>query len=285
MCQPMEPGGTSPRRSFLKQGVALLTAGSIGTKGWAARLLRAAGTDIAFESTVGDVRGYLAVPGGKHRHPPVIVMHGNVGQPDYQRRIADELAGAGFVALAIERFSRIPNFTWDTLREDDRSEKRFLSETYFREEEEEALGAVNFLRRHPRVRNSRMGAVGFCGGGIHAVRLSITTPAIGAVVSFYGPPELPQQYRHPTDPIINLVQVGSQVKAPLQMHYGTGDYVVKAEGVDRLAAQARRSGAEVEVYSYEGALHGFYQTPRPADAAAAALARDRYIGFLRRHLG
>jgi dienelactone hydrolase len=125
--------------------------------------------------------------------------------------------------------------------------------------------------------------MGFCGGGIQAVRLSLRVP-LGAVIAFYAPAELPAQYKHPTDPIVDLMLLGTRVKTPLQMHYGTDDYAVKAEGVEKLAALVRQAGTEVEVYSYEGALHGFYQTPRPSDAAAVSLARDRSLRFLHEHL-
>lgn len=286
MCQADKFGDEAPRRSFLKQGAVALATGLVAAKSWAADIVRPVdGADIVFASGVGSGKAYLAVPSGKGRHPAVLVMHGNIGQPDYQRRIADELAQAGFVALAIERFSRIPGFNWEKLREDDRGQKRFLSERFFLEQQQEARGAAEYLRRHPKVRPGSIGAVGFCGGGIQAVRLSLVVPTVGAIISFYGPPELPPQYKHPTDPIIDLVQIGGRVKAPLQMHYGSGDYAVKAESVDKLASLVRKAGTEVEVHAYAGALHGFYQTPRPEDAESVSLARYRYQRFLHKHLG
>ena len=246
----------------------------------------AAGTEILFPSPVGPVRAYLATPAGRGRHPAVLVLQAQLGLPDWARAAADELAGAGFVALALFGFSRSPGLTEEALRADGRGPRHFISETYFREGQQELLGAVDYLQRLPSVRRGPIGAVGFCGGGVRAVRFAIASPAIGAVVSFYGPPAFPAQYKNAADPSPNLVDIGAQLHTPLQIHYGTADYVVHAADVNRLADELRAAGTPVEVFSYEGATHAFYRSHEPAaNAAATEAARPRYLAFLHARLG
>lgn len=244
------------------------------------------GAETHFPSPVGEVRAYLATPRARGRHPAVLVLHAQLALPDWARAAADELAGAGFVALALFGFSRSIGLTEEQLRADGRGPRHFLSESYFREGQQELVGAVDFLQRSPLVRRGPIGAVGFCGGGIRAVRFAIASPAIGAVVSFYGPPALPAQYTNAADPMPDLLDIGGQLRTPLQIHYGTADYVVHAADVARLADEVRASGTPVEIYAYEGATHAFYRSADPpANAAATAAAGERYLRFLHARLG
>ena len=283
MCE-LDDCAATPRRSFLQRATAALALISVDAGSWARAAER--GRMVDFPTSVGQGRGYLALPEGKQTRPAVLVLHGEIGLPSAHKLTADELASAGFAALAIERFSRLPGFDWKAMQEDNRGPRKYLTEAFAREEEKEALGALAFLRRHPAVRKNRLGAVGFCGGGIRAVRLGMGKSSIAAVVSFYGPPVLPPQYKAPKDPLIDLVEMAGKVRTPLQMHYGTNDYAVKGDDVERLAALARRSGAEVETFAYPDATHAFYdRTNREAFAPEAAdLARTRYFEFLHRHL-
>lgn len=287
MCQYDECGNNSGRRAFLKQSLAL---GAVGLAGPATAAvgapLQPVGAEVVFPSSVGPVRGYLAVPLGRERVPAVVVQHGEIGLPVGHRQTAEELAQAGFAALVVQRFSRLPGITAEQIAADARGPRRFLSESFFRESLEEARGAVEFLRSHPGVRPGQIGAVGFCGGGIQAVRLALAMPVLRAVVSFYGPPALPPQYRHPTDPIENLVDIAGRIRRPLQIHYGTRDYAVRAEDVDRLVSAARGAGVHVEAYAYEGATHAFYDRTNQSafNPPAASLARVRYVAFLDRWL-
>ena len=282
MCHFDECGKAAGRREFMAgaiaAGAAVLIPSAVSAAG--------AGGEIRVPTQVGPIAAYLAAPAARGRHPAVLVMHGQLGVPDWTRRVADELAGAGFVALVASRFSRTPEVTDAVLREDGRGPRRFLTEAHFQEELQEVLGAADYLRALGTVRRGPIGAVGFCGGGIRAVRFSLATFDVGAVVSFYGPPALPAQYKHPTDPIVDLVDIADRVSAPLQIHYGTSDYAVPAEAVERFAGAVRRAGTPVETYAYEGATHGFYDAANanPANDAAAAAARGRYLAFLRDRL-
>lgn len=61
---------------------------------------------------------------------------------------------------------------------------------------------------------------------------------------------------------------------------------MRGEDVERLAGEVRASGTLVEVFAYEGATHAFYDSREPApNQAAARLAHDRYLQFLRARLG
>jgi carboxymethylenebutenolidase len=274
--------GRPARRSFLTRGAALAVAALAGVRA------RASGsaiesTDLEFATSAGAVHGHVALPAGRGRHPGIVLMHGEFALPQTHRETADELARAGFVALAVQRFSRVPGMTWNDLQADDHGEGRYRSASFAAEELAESAGALDWLARSERVQSDRLGAVGFCGGGIRAIRLAADDARVRCVVAFYPPPRIPDQYKNARDPAPDLLELAKLPTCPLQVHYGSDDYIVKKMDVDLLAGKARESGAPVETHEYAGAGHAFYdRTDSSAYRAnAAATARKRYVKFLR----
>jgi carboxymethylenebutenolidase len=248
--------------------------------------IRIESSEVTFPTPVGQVRGYAAMPAGRGRHPGVVLLHGEFGLPQTHRETANELAQAGFIALAVQRFSRVAGMTWRDLQADDRGAGHYRSGAFAREELEESRGALDWLDGSGRVAAHRLGAVGFCGGGVRAIRLATDDTRVRAVAAFYPPPRIPPQYKNTQDPAPDLLELARFAKCPMQIHFGSDDYIVKQADVDALAVKSRDSGAKVETFEYSGAGHAFYDR---TDASAyrplaAADARGRYLEFLRRTL-
>jgi carboxymethylenebutenolidase len=111
-----------------------------------------------------------------------------------------------------------------------------------------------------------VGVVGFCMGGMWAIKAS-ATGRFHRAVSFYGMVRLPESWRSPSlaEPLDAL---RAPERCPVLELVGTADEFVP--DADAAAAEA----AGVEVVRYEGAEHGFVHDPsrpthRPADAADA----------------
>lgn len=277
--------GNAARRSFLSRGLAVAIAALASVRAHASGM-RIESEEVSFPASVGSVRGYVAKPASRDRHPGVVLAHGEFGLPQTHRETADELARAGFVALAVQRFSRVTGMTWQDLQADDHGDGHYRSETFAREEIEESRGALDWLGKSEHVNASRLGAVGFCGGGIRAIRLAATDARIRCVTAFYPPPRIPSQYKNARDPAPDLLELPTLSRCPLQIHFGSDDYIVKGPDVEALAARARESGAHADVYEYAAAGHAFYDR---TDASAyrmqaAATARTRYLAFLRKAL-
>jgi carboxymethylenebutenolidase len=70
-------------------------------------------------------------------------------------------------------------------------------------------------------------------------------------------------------------------KCPVIAHFGERDTGIPIEGVRKFAS----AHPEIQVYTY-AADHGFNCDQRGSyDAAAAKLARERTLAFLRQHVG
>src|SRR3569623_732546 len=104
-----------------------------------------------------DLRGYLATPPGQGPWPGVVVIHEAFGLNDVVRRQADHLAGAGYLALALDLYS-------------DGGAARCLDSTFraLLTGRGKAIADIeagrSFLKSHDSC-TGRIGIIGFCMGG------------------------------------------------------------------------------------------------------------------------
>ena len=240
---------------------------------------------VSFKSGADVIEGYLARPRKAGRFRAVLVLHGNLHLPEDHRYTAAQLAQGGFVSLAVKRFSRTPDLTMAELNRSDREDRRYLGNTFTQIELRDAQAAINYLKSLSYVRRKGVGMVGFCGGGYQSVLLSTESKDISAVVAFYAPPVLLEQYQAPNDRKRNLMEVVREIKVPIQGHYGTADAAIPVEDVRRFEEALRKQKTPAEFFYYEGAGHAFCDyTRRNYNPEAATLAKRRMIDFLRRQL-
>lgn len=113
----------------------------------------------------------------------------------------------------------------------------------------------------------RVGVVGYCWGGLITWLAACQLKGFACAVPYYGGGMLDAAAEQP--------------KCPVIAHFGERDAVIPVAGV-RAFADAH---PDVGVYIY-AADHGFNCDQRGSyDAAAATLARQRTLDFLRRHVG
>jgi len=240
---------------------------------------------VSFKSGADVIQGYLARPRKAGRFRAVVVLHGSLHLPEDHRYTAAQLAQAGFVSLAVKRFSRLPALTMAELNRSDREDRRYLSNTNNRMELHDAQAAINYLKSLSYVKRKGVGLVGFCGGGCQSVLLSTQSKDIDAVVAFYTPPVLLEQYQAPNDRRPDLMNIVGQISVPIQGHYGTADPAVPVADVRRFEEALRKQNTPVEFFYYEGANHAFCDyTRRSYNPEAATLAKSRMMDFLKRQL-
>ncbi len=223
-------------------------------------------TRITYAGSGGEMKAYLAAPSGKGKHPAVVVIHENRGLNPHIEDVARRAAAAGFLAIAPDALSPAGGTPEDAdaAREKIRALDSAATERDF-------LAAIDFARTHARS-TGRVGCVGFCWGGGMANRLAVLSPDLGAAVAFYG-----RQAAADDAP---------QIRAALLLHYAEHDDRINA-GIDPYEAALKKAGVRYELHRYPGTQHAFHNDTNSAryDAAAAAMAWERTIAFLRKHLG
>lgn len=133
------------------------------------------------------------------------------------------------------------------------------------------VGTVAYLSSHPES-TGKVGAIGFCWGGGQVNALAVASPELDAAVVYYG--------RQPPAELV------PQIRAPLLLHYAGLDQGTNA-GIAAFEQALKANGKSYQVYMYEGANHAFNNDTGAAryNKAAADLAWERTISFLKQHLG
>lgn len=220
----------------------------------------------AYDSPKGRINGYLARLAAGGKRPAVLVIHENRGLNPHLEDVARRVALEGFLAYAADLLSLVGG---TPANEDD---ARALHAKMNQDDAVTALvAAVSFLKAHPES-TGKVGAVGFCFGGLMVNRLAVASPALDAGVAYYGRQVPAEQVPH--------------IRAPLLLHYAEHDAGVNA-GIAAYAAALQANGKTFAIHHYPGTHHAFNNDTGAAryDKAAADLAWSRTLAFLKDHLG
>ena len=200
----------------------------------------------------------------------LVIVQEIFGVNGHIRSVADAYSKEGYVVIAPALFDRIEPEVQLGYRKED-MQRAF--ELYGRLNAQTALLDVAAAFEHVKSEGSGAGVLGFCYGGLMAW-LSATR---GKTMAFE--PKCAVGYYAG-----GIGQVaGEQPACPVMLHFGAQDGHI---GADQVSA-VRDAHPEVQVFVYEGAGHAFNRDvdPNSFHPAAAALARQRTLAFLRQNLG
>jgi carboxymethylenebutenolidase len=209
------------------------------------------------------IAAYRAEPAGKPRGGLVVIQE-IWGVNSHIRNVADGYAADGYLTIAPAIFDRIePGVRMDAYTPET-MQKGF---GYMQKVNvDDALLDVSAAVQAASVAG-RTGVVGFCFGGRLAWLAASRLEGISASVPYYGGgvPGLASE----------------QPKCPVLLHFGERDQHIPVSSVEEF----KKAHPSLPVYLY-AADHGFNCDQRGSyDAAAAKLARERTLGFLRQHIG
>jgi carboxymethylenebutenolidase len=187
----------------------------------------------------------------------VVILQEIFGVNRHIRRITDEYAAAGFVAIAPCLFDRIRRGIELGYSEKEVQEGRGYRMQIPKQKTLLDIGAsVNVLRH-----SGRVAAVGYCWGGTLAY-LAACELQISRAVSYYG-----GQIKDHLD---------KPPRRPVMYHFGEKDPYIPPEDVERIRATDPNG-----VFHLYPADHGFNCDERGSyDPASAQLARERTLAFL-----
>jgi carboxymethylenebutenolidase len=230
------------------------------------------GERISISTPDGDFSAYVARP-SVEKAPAVVVIQEIFGVNQVMRDITDGLAGQGYLAICPDLFWRIEPDIDITDQSEAEWKKAFELFNAFDVE----LGVKDIQATITKIRadagsNDKVGAVGFCLGGLLAFLTATRTDA-DAAASYYGVG------------IENRVAEAEKLTRPLLIHIAEEDQFVPkdAQGV---IVQALKDHPQVELYTYPGRDHAFARVGgEHYDAADAKTAGERTLAFFERTIG
>ncbi|HEV8658012.1 MAG TPA: dienelactone hydrolase family protein [Thermoanaerobaculia bacterium] len=202
------------------------------------------------------VSAFVVYPEVKTKATAVVVIHEIFGMTEWVQMLADELAEAGYIAIAPDLLSGMgvtdPNAVGKAIR--DLPPDQITAD----------LNAVaDYVAKLPAA-NGKVAVAGFCWGGTQSFRFATNRPSLAAAFVFYGSgPESPDAI--------------AAIKAPVYGFYAGNDARIGAT-VPKTQELMKAAGKTYDIVTYEGAGHGFMRAgdaPPPA-ADAEQKVRDAY---------
>ena len=218
---------------------------------------------VEYESGEDRIRAERVAPEGGP-HPGVIVVHDARGFSEHVAGVARELAERGYVALAVDLYSRAAPAADITIPD----LKTFVRSVPDRQVVGDLQAAIHFLARDPAVDGRPIGLIGYCWGGFCAFLAAGSCEGLAAAVSWYGELRLDEQNGlHPEHPI----DVLRGRRCPVTALFAEHDRYVPLDHVDALRARHAEDPGEhtLEIEVYPGVHHGFAHRGREHFDAAA----------------
>jgi carboxymethylenebutenolidase len=232
------------------------------------------------------VDAYLAMPSGPGPHPGVVVAMHIFGVGRFVQGTCDDLADAGYAAIAPYLFHRSDvlnsqlvayGFEDPKLREMAEKLKESLTD---HETIIDMLTAAENLLDMPEV-GGPLGVTGFCIGGRIAYMMAVRTDEFSACADFYG-----QDLHLEWGPGPAPFELTADLSIPLAGFFGNDDHNPTKADVDRFHAELFRLGKPHEFHRYDGAGHAFNNFTNPVRwrLETAADSWEKLIAFFDRTL-
>jgi carboxymethylenebutenolidase len=218
------------------------------------------------------VHAFVVYPQVSGKATSVVVIHENKGLTDWVRGVADQLAEAGYIAIAPDLLSGAgPNNgrTKDFPSEDAAREAIYKLEQPRVTADLDAV--ADYVSKLPAA-NGKVAVAGFCWGGGQSLRFATHRKNLAAAFVFYG------AYEHTRDEL-------AAIAAPVYGFYGGADARI-GETIPATAALMKELGKRYEPVTYDGAGHGFMRSGEDpagpdADRQARAAAWERWRALLK----
>lgn len=211
-----------------------------------------------------EVKAFVGFPEVSQKATAVVVLHENQGLTDWVRGVVDQLAEAGFVAIAPDLLSGSGPNGGGT------------AELGSRDAVGKALSALNpeqitadiaAVARHVAelpASNGKVVVAGFCWGGRQTFRFATNHAEIKAALVFYG------------DPPSAEADI-ARINAPVYGFYGGNDARINST-IPKTEEPMKKAGKIYEPVIYENAGHGFMRAGEapPPSPDAEQKAKDAH---------
>ena len=208
-----------------------------------------------------EVQCFVVYPEVKDKATAVLVIHEIFGLSDWARGVADQLAEAGYIAIAPDLLSGMGPSGGGTSEFSGRDAITKAVSMLPPEQVSADLSAVAaYVAKLPAC-NGKITVAGFCWGGGQSFRFATTNKEVKAAFVFYG-----------TGP--DSEEAIGRIPCPVYGFYGGNDARVDAT-IPRSTELMQKAGKTYQPVTYDGAGHGFMRAGEQPDAAEAnKKARD-----------
>jgi carboxymethylenebutenolidase len=202
-----------------------------------------------------EVKAFVVYPEVKDKASAVVVIHEIFGLSDWVRLTADELAAAGYIAIAPDLLSGMgpKGGGTDELGSGDGVRKAIFALPP-KQITADLNACLDYVAKLPAC-NGKVSAAGFCWGGGQTFRFATNNKHLKAAFVFYGSTPLKE------------ADVG-RIACPVYGFYAEKDNRINST-IDQTKELMKAAGKTYETTSYDGAGHGFMRAGAAPDAGQA----------------
>lgn len=201
-----------------------------------------------------EVNCFITYPEVKDKATAVIVLHEIFGLSDWVRGVTDQLAEAGYIAIAPDLLTGTPG------AEGSEGARRVIGNLPPDQITADLNAVVGYVAKLPAC-NGKVVVSGFCWGGTQSFRYATNNKDIKAAFVFYG-----------SAPTVEAEL--ARINCPVQGFYASNDARITAT-LAKTTEQMKAAGKTYEPVTYDGAGHGYMRAGEAPDANDAnKKARD-----------
>jgi len=236
--------------------LALLAAQAVSAQDWAKAALEKSPRHrewVTIKHGDRSVETFVAYPESKDKTPIVLVIHEIFGMTDWVQDLADEIAAAGYIAVAPDLLSGMGPNGGRSSSFDQSKAMEAVSHLDPDQVTADLLAVADYGKKLP-ASTGKLFVVGFCWGGGQSFRFATNRPDLSAAFVFYGgPPDKDAMAR---------------IHAPVYAFYAGNDARIDATIPDATSGM-KAAGKFYEPVTYDGAGHGFMRAGEAPDASDA----------------
>src|ERR1043166_6227507 len=190
-----------------------------------------------------EVNSFIVYPEVKDKATAVVLIHEIFGLTDWVRGVADQLAEAGYIAIAPDLLSgSAPGGGGTKELGGDDAARCAISDLPPDQVTADLSAAVDYVAKLPAC-NGKVAVAGFCWGGGQTFRFATNNKDIKVAFVFYGP-------------IPNDEAALAKINCPIYGFYAENDARITAS-VPKAIDMMKAAGKTYEPVTYPGAGHGF----------------------------
>jgi len=237
---------------------------------------------ITLAGAQGDqLHAYVAKPDGTGPFPGIVLVHHMPGWDEIYREFTRRFAQHGYNAICPDLYCRAGHGRPDEMSAKVRADGGVADDQVVGD----CSAAAKWLRALP-TSNGKVGIIGTCSGGRHAMVVGARSKEFDAIADLWGGGVVMQPSDLTPKRPLAPIDMTKDVSAPVLGLFGNDDKAPTPAQVDQHEAELKKHGKHYEFHRYAGAGHGFFYYDRPAYRAEQAMdGWAKVFAFFQKHLG
>ena len=217
-----------------------------------------------------EVNSFVVYPESNKKATAVVVIHEIFGMSDWVQQLTDELAEAGYIAIAPDLLSGMGPNGGGTSSFDSNGVRQAIGALPPDQITADLNAVADYVSKLPGA-NGKVAVTGYCWGGSQSFRFATNRPSLRAAFVFYG--SAPSTNAQGQPYAADKTALG-KIGAPVYGFYAENDMRIDAT-VPPTADTMKELTKTYDPVTYAGAGHGFMRSgepnaPEPPAAAAGA---------------